>query len=200
LVQAAITALGGATAIGQGQNWDFQGLLDGPFDSGNKPETISVQAPNASIVVNGVSTPAPKFVSSSLFLPVLAGAILLQESQDSNFELRFDGPSTLASKPVTVVKFLAHDSHAIAQIWAFDATSGLPARVYFESPAQIGLTKSFRALVDLSDYRAILGVLYPFSIVTYMEGKLPETLRLQSLTPNMAFAPSQSGTATGGVQ
>src|ERR1700739_2336034 len=83
VVQAAITALGGAAAIGQGQFWDFQGLTDGPLDSGTRPETISAQIPNATIVVNGVSKPAPKVISSSLFLPVLAGAILLQESQDS---------------------------------------------------------------------------------------------------------------------
>src|SRR5467141_4137873 len=119
VVQAAITALGGATAIGQGQDWDFQGISDGPLDSGNKTETISVQAPNASIVVNGVSRPAPKYVSSSLFLPVLAGAILLQESQDSYYEMRFDGNSTLASKPVSVIKFLVTSSQAVAQIWVF---------------------------------------------------------------------------------
>jgi hypothetical protein len=192
VVQAAITAMGGATAIGQGQNWEFQGLADGPFDSGNKTETVNFQVPNASIVVNGVSRPAPKFVSSSLFLPVLAGAILLEESQDSNYEMRFDGVSTLASKPVNVIKFLVTRTQAIAQIWLFDAATGLPARVFFESPAQIGQTNSFRALVDLSDYRAVSGSLYPFNIVTYVEGRLPETIRLQSLTQNTA--------TTGGVQ
>ena len=198
VVQAAITALGGATAIVQAQSWDFQGISDGPLDSGKKTETISVQAPNASIVVNGVSRPARKFVSSSLFLPVLAGTILLQESQDSNYEMRFDGVSTLASKPVSIVTFLANSSHSIAQIWVFDAATGLPARVFFESPAQIGLTKSFRALVDLSDYRAVSGVLYPFSIVTYMDGTLPETLNLQSLTPSASTLPNTTGLTTGG--
>jgi len=197
VLQAAITALGGATAIGQGQDWDFQSLSDGPLDGGNNTETISFQVPNASIVVNGVSGPAPKFVSSSLFIPVLAGAILLQELQDSNYEVHFDGVSTLASKPVNVVKFLVTSSQALTQIWVFDAATGLPARVFFESPAQIGQTKSFRALVDLSDYRAVSGVLYPFSVVTYMEGSLPETLSLQSVTPSANASPTPTGSTTG---
>jgi hypothetical protein len=200
VVQAAITALGGAMAIGQSQAWDFQGVSDGPLDSGNKTETISPQVPNTPIVVNGVSSPAPRFVSSSLFLPVLAGAILLQESQDSYFEMHFDEASTLASKPVKVVKFLVTSSQAIAQIWVFDAATGLPARVYFESPAQIGQTKSFRALVDLSDYRVVSGALYPFSIATFMEGKLPETLTLQSLTTSTTISTTQITPATGGAQ
>ena len=200
VVQAAITALGGAAAIGQGQFWDFQGLTDGPLDSGTRPETISAQIPNATIVVNGVSKPAPKVISSSLFLPVLAGAILLQESQDSYFELHLDEPSTMASKPVNVVKFLVTSSHALAQIWVFDAVTGLPARVFFETPAQVGQTKSFRGMVDLSDYRPVSGVLYPFSIVTYVEGKPPEILNLQSLTPSAPTSPSQTAHTTGGVQ
>jgi hypothetical protein len=129
----------------------------------------------------------------------LAATILLQESQDSYFEIHFDGSSTLASKPVNVVKFLATSSHALAQIWVFDAATSLPARVFFESPAQIGQTKSFRALVDLSDYRAVSGVLYPFSVVTYVEGRLPEILNLQSLAPSAITSPTQMGPATGGV-
>jgi hypothetical protein len=200
VVQAAITALGGATAVGQVQNWEFQGLTAGPLDTGNETETIDVQVPSESIVINGVSRLAPKFVSSSLFIPVLAGAILLQEAQDPNYELHLDAPSTLASKPVNIVKFLAASSKGIAQIWVFDAATGLPARVFFESPAQIGRTKSFHALVDLSDYRAVSGALYPFSLVIYMEGSLPETLDLQSLTASATTSPSQAGPTTGGVQ
>jgi hypothetical protein len=65
--------------------------------------------------------------------------------------------------------------------------------VFFELPAQIGQTKSLRGLVDLSDYRAVSGALYPFTIVVYMEGSLPATLTLRSLTPSAT-------TSTGGAQ
>ena len=182
VVQAAITAMGGATAIGQAGTWELQAVLEGPLETGNRIEAIGFQAPST-INVNGVATPAPKHITSSLFLPALLAAVLLQESQDSDYSIRFDGSSTLASKPVTIVTFLTTGSHAIAQIWVFDRATGLPARVFFESPAQIGLTQSFRALIDVSDYRAISGVLHPFRIVTYMEDRLPQTLNLQSLAP-----------------
>jgi hypothetical protein len=200
VVQAAITALGGATAIGQAQSWDFQGLANGPFDTGSETETIKLQLVNASIMVNGVSRPAPRFASPSLFLPILAGTILLQESQDSNYVLRFDGGSTLSSKAVTGVTFLTAGTQAIAQTWLFDAATGLPARIFFESPAQAAQTKSYRGLIDLSDYTAVSGVLYPFSVLTYAENSLPETLILQSVTPATSTLPSQSGSSTGGAQ
>jgi hypothetical protein len=194
VVQAAITALGGATSISQGQSWDFQGLLEGPFDSGIEIETIKLQLSNATIVGNGVSRPAPKFLSPSLFLPVLAANVLLQESQDSNYEMQPDAPSTLGSKPVNVVKFLLSSTKAVAQIWVFDTSTGLPVRIFFELPAQMAQTKSFRGLVDLSNYSAVSGVQYPFTVVTYIEGMLPETLNLKSVTP------SQTAQLTGGVQ
>jgi hypothetical protein len=190
VVQAAITAMGGATAIGQAGTWEVQALLEGPLETGNRTENVSFQAPNSA---------APKHIVPSLFLPALLGAVLLQESQDSSYSMRFDGSSMLASKPVTVVTLLSNSSQAVAQIWVFDTATGLPARVFFESPAQIGLTQSFRALIDVSDYRAISGVLHPFHIVTYLEDRLPQTLNLQSLTASSSASPSQPGTP-GGAQ
>jgi hypothetical protein len=200
VVQAAITALGGATAIGQSQTWDFQGQLDGPMESGNKDETIKFQLVNSMIVVNGVSRRAPRIASPSLFLPVLVGPLLLQESQDSNYVMHFDGPSTLASNPVTVIRLISTDSRSLAQIWAFDAATGLPDRVYFELPAQIGQSESFRATVDLSNWRTVSGVQYPFTVLTYMEGIPRQTLSLQSITPGAAASPSQTAQVTGGVE
>ncbi len=200
VVQAAITALGGATAIGQAQNWDFQGVSNGPIEGENKAETINAQPSKASIMVKGIARPAHRFVTASPFLPALVGAILLQESQDVNYELHFDGTSTLGTRSVNVVKFLETNSHTIAQIWAFDAITGLPARVYFVSPAQIGLTKTYRGLVDLSDFRPVSGVLHPFTIVSYKEGQQPETISLQALAPSAAFSGNQTGSTTGGVQ
>jgi hypothetical protein len=197
VVQAAIAAMGGANAIGQVDDWDLQALLEGPLETGNRAENIRFQVPNAS--VNGNASPAPKYITSSLFVPALLGAILLQESRDSNYSVRFDGSSTLASKPVTVVTFLSNDSQSIAQIWAFDTATRLPARVFFDSPAQIGLTQSFRALIDVSDYRAISGVLHPFRIVTYMGGRPPQVLNLQSLTARPSASTNQPGTP-GGAQ
>jgi|HubBroStandDraft_2_1064218.scaffolds.fasta_scaffold356678_1 hypothetical protein len=186
VVQAAITALGGATAIAQSQVWEFHGALEGPMESGIRTETIKLQIQNSSITINGITRTAPTFLNPSLFLPVLAGAVLLQESQDPTYELHLDSPSILAGKPVTVVKLVLRDSQLLAQVWVFDTTTNMPIRIFFELPAQMAQTKSFRGLVDLSNYRSISGVQYPFTVVNYTADKLPETLTLQSLTPSIA--------------
>jgi hypothetical protein len=192
VVQAAITALGGATTIVKSDTWEIQGQFDGPSGTSSQDETINRQVPNATIVVKGVSKPAPKFVTPSVFLPVLVGAILLQESQDSNFALRFDPPSSLASTPVNVIKFLDSTTQVIAQVWVFDTVTNLPVRVYFNSVAEIGQAKTYRATVDLSNYRIVSGVMYPFSIGVYIKNQLPESLTVLSLTASQI--------ATGGVQ
>lgn len=200
VVQAAITALGGATVIGQSDTWELEARLDGPIDSGVKTETINLHIPNATIAVSGVSKPSPKFVSPSVFLPALAAAVLLQESQDSSFIMRFDSPSTLGSKPVNIIKLISSSTQAIAQVWVFDAASGLPMRVIFDLPAEIGLTRTFGRMIDFSDWRVVSGVLYPFSVVIYVSGRLPETVELESVSASASTSSSTTSPITGGGQ
>lgn len=194
IVQAAITAFGGATAISQSQAWEFQGQLDGPFESGSKTEAIKLRILSPTVVVRGITMPAPKQLGPSLFLPVLAGALLLQQSHDSNYEIRFDPPSTLEGRAVNAIKFIYAPSGTLAQVWTFDATTNLPVRIYFESPAVVAQTRSVRGLVELSSYAVAAGVQCPFTVVTHMEGSAPETLKLLSVT---AF---EDGQAPGGAQ
>lgn len=201
VVQAAITDLGGATAIGQAQSWTFQGQLEGPLDNGDRSETIDLQSASASIVVNGVSRPPFKQSIRSIFLPALLAFVLLQESQDSNYSVQYGGTSTLDSKPVTIVIFsMARSSYAIAQTWIFDNATGLPTRVGFKLPAILGQSESFPSVVDLSDYRSVSGVLYPFRIVTSLERSLPETLILQSVSPTVTTPSSTTAAPAGGAQ
>ena len=59
VVQAAITALGGATAIGQAQSWTFQGSLSGPTANGNVSYTVSTAIDTTSYIPlrNGLKKP-----------------------------------------------------------------------------------------------------------------------------------------------
>jgi hypothetical protein len=43
---------------------------------------------------------------------------------------------------------------------------------------------SKQGTTELSDYRSVGGVLYPFRIVTQMWGALPEIITIQSVTPS----------------
>jgi hypothetical protein len=100
VVQAAITALGGATAIRQAQSWTFQAETQGPHSNGSINYTISTDADSGKVMrADGTMKAAP--LIHSHFVPALVGAILLKESQDPEFSMQYGGPSTLESKPVT---------------------------------------------------------------------------------------------------
>jgi hypothetical protein len=176
IVEAAITALGGATEIDQAETWSFHGILQGPIAAGTESETITRQ-----------TTPAEgtklRRVTPSLFLPALVGAVLLQEFQDEGYGMRYGGTSTLGSETVTSITFSMSDTSEIAQVWLFN-NKNLPVRVLFRMPGSIGLTSSFSGAVDLSDYRPVLHGLYPFRIVTSLENKPPEIITLESVSPD----------------
>ena len=78
VVQAAITALGGATAIGQAQCWTFQAQMQGPRANGDVGYVISTDTDTGMRVrADGTMRPAP--LIQSHFLPALVGSILIKE-------------------------------------------------------------------------------------------------------------------------
>lgn len=198
VVQAAITALGGATAIGQTQNWTFQAQMQGILANGNVTYTLSGVVPTQppTIVVNGVTKKVK--ADRSLFVPAVLGYVLLSEFQDQSFPLRFGGQVSLGSEAVTVVTFSDPDIPALpAQKWYFDTATNLPARVEFQLPAAVGSKMSIAGVVEISDYKSIGGVLYPFNIVTRPEGGPPELIVMQSVSPSAATLSNDFNGAAG---
>jgi hypothetical protein len=188
VVQAAITALGGATAIGQAQSWTFQAQTQGPHSNGSVDYVISTDTDTGKLArADGTTRPAPKIHSH--FVPALVGAILLKESQDPEFSMQYAGPSTQDSKPVTTIVFRVGSEGFPAQIWTFDAAN-LPVQIDFRLPAEIGARQTFPLVVALSDYRPVAGVLHPFQIVTFWPGKPPEIVTLQSVNANATAPPN----------
>ncbi len=179
VVQAAITAFGGATAIAQAQSWTFQAHMEGSHANGDVSYTISTDTDTGKIMrKDGAMKPAPPIHSH--FVPALVAAILLKQSRDPALTMLYGGTSTLDSKPVTVVTFAFVDGPRFpAQIWTFDAAN-LPVLIDFRTSAQIGARESFPFVVALSDYRAVSGVMYPFQIKSFVPGKPPQTVTLQS--------------------
>ena len=78
VIQAAITALGGATAIGQAKNWTVQGTLQGVVNSGASTDMISTSVATVTNIAGTTSTPLRHIASTSLLMPTLVGAILLE--------------------------------------------------------------------------------------------------------------------------
>ena len=188
VVQAAITALGGATTISQAQSWTFQAQMQGPHANGNLSYSMSTDTDTGQIVrADGTTKPAPAIHSH--FLPALVGAILVKESQDPEFSIQNSGPSTVDSNPVNVIVFATGPQNFPAQIWYFNATN-LPVRVNFRLPAEIGARSSFPFVVALSDYQPVSGVLYPFGIVSFVPGKPREMVTLQSVVPGTTAPPN----------
>ena len=57
VIQAAITALGGATTIGQAKNWTVQGALQGVVSSGASTDLISTSVATVTNIGGTTSTP-----------------------------------------------------------------------------------------------------------------------------------------------
>jgi hypothetical protein len=181
VVQAAITALGGATAISQAQTWTFQARMQGAHANGDVTYVMSTDTDTGKVVAaDGTTTPAGPIHSH--FVPALVASILFKESQDPNFSFFLGGAGTRDSKSVTVIRVMisAGGEAFSAQFWSFDATN-LPVQIDFRLPAEIGARQSFPLTVALSDYRPVSGVLYPFQIVTFWPGKPPEIVTLLSV-------------------
>jgi hypothetical protein len=175
-VETAITALGGATAIGLVQSWAFQAQMQGPIDNGTATETISLQIPNV-----GGSAVRHQFAHSP-FVPVLLAPVLLKMSQDQSQSIQYAGTVSLGAQNATVVVVL--DGNSVLQRWFFD-TRGLPARVEIHAPIEVGQFQSFSGTVDFSDYRSSSGVQYPFRVVEQIASKpFTQTIALQSVRAN----------------
>lgn len=188
VVQAAITALGGATAIGQPQSWTFQAQMQGSRANETVEYTMSTHTDTGHYVLaNGKTRPAPAI--HSLFVPALVGAILLKESQDPEFSLQYGGQSMVDSKPVSVIVVTLAPEGFPAQIWYFDAAN-LPVQIDFRLPAEIGARQSLYGLVALSDYRQVSGVLHPFRMVAFGLGKPPEIVTVQSVNASTSAPPN----------
>ena len=186
VVQAAIAALGGATAIGRAQGWTFQATLEGPVANASVSYAMGWdEGPPAQIALSNGKTMRGR-PGKSLFVPAIIGSVLLNELQDSNFLMRNPGTTTIDSKPVTAISFSVKAIPDVtSQTWWFDNATSLPVRVDFHLPAEVGSRMSFVGIVDLSDYRSVAGVMHPFRIVTQFAGRPAELITLQSVSPSM---------------
>jgi hypothetical protein len=201
VVQAAITALGGATAINQAKSWTFQASVQGPIADGNVNYTMSNAFDTTAYIPldNGLKKPAP--LIRSLFVPVAVASILVSESQDPSFFIKYRGPITIDAKGFTVIDFFVAGVPFAVQEWCFDATTNIPISINFRLSAQIGQRVSSQGIVELSDYRVVAGVLYPFQISTQIARSfLPEVITIQSVaskaTPSQSDYDSAAGDLT----
>lgn len=216
-IQAALTALGGATAVGQPQSWQIQGQVQATDATGNSVSgTITWEMAGSEFnmsatttkgtqsIVTGHGNPAAvnangaTKISAPLmraeFVPALVGPMLLKEYQNPGYNIAFAGNATLGTETVTAVRtstgVKGMNARVTQQTWYFDKTSGLPVRVEYNIPA-MGNSYAFAiGAVDLANYQPVSGAMYPFQII-WSFGKRPTgTVTLQTVTLNAAIASS----------
>jgi hypothetical protein len=198
VIQAAITALGGAAAIGHPQGWTFQAAIEGPRGNGSVTYAMGWDGGpvNQIKLPNGATKKARP--AQSLFIPAAIGAVLLTESRDSSFFMKYSGTTTIDSKPVSEVIFSATVVPSFpSQTWWFDSATSLPVRVEFVLPAEIGSRRSVNGLVELTDYRSVSGVMHPFRIIMYSGTQPPQVITLQSVGPSTTAPPLSFDGASG---
>lgn len=197
IVQTAITALGGAPAIGQSNRWAFQGQTEGDFQNGSKSETLDATVTQTQALSPGGSPPprVPVWVTPrSPFIPALVGSILVRESQSPTFSMELQTSPSIDGISVVVFSVPTTGGRRIpAQFWYFDKTTGLPKRISFTAAARIGQVESLsNADALLSDYRAVGGVLYPYHIETLLQRTQErKVITLQGVTPSAATGGAQ---------
>lgn len=203
IIQLALTAFGGSQALQQVQNWTFNGQMTGPLANGPITYPLSWEStPVDTVHVHprkGKRWLAPPM--RSLFVPFILGRVLQNQLQDLRFSIHFVRTTQLNSIAVNVVTFsLAANPQTPPQIWWFDASTHLPIRVDFTLPAEFGSINSFSGPIELSDYRSVGGILYPFKVVTAIPGKPPEVIVLESVTQDSTPSTNQFNSIGGDLQ
>jgi hypothetical protein len=216
-LQSALTALAGPNAIAQLSTSILTGSIvsasganspEGNFvwedqltSAGHEFRDSFSSSTLNQVFVSGHGTPA--FVSNghvrtcysyvadyrlAAHLPTVAlGAAL----QNSNVSVSQVGPSAVNGAAATQVH-LEVDTDRISQImspqeWFFDATSGLPVRIEYRVPDNQNSLKFVNGAVELSDYRIVQGVLVPYRLQVYEDGKPLMVITISSVVFNQAI-------------
>jgi hypothetical protein len=179
LVQTAIQALGGESALKQLQAVAFQGSMVGA----SQPSSVYAatwQAPPAK-PKSPVNTAAPIKVPLG---PASVVATLVRQFH-SGLSLKYVGPVASGASTLTAVTFHANLPAGVTvpipdQTWYFNQ-AGLPARIEYQVTSQPGVIQL--QAIDLSDYRPVSGLLFPFQMVLHRDDQQNQTITIQTATP-----------------
>jgi hypothetical protein len=190
VVQSAITALGGTSAVVAITDVTINGTEQDSANPDATPATFSwqtsgiefcstVQNSNGTYTeISGHGVPAQfkngswvlmnPYVSRAelpFHLPILA---LFAEIQNPNITFQFVGSGTVEGKPAIHVH-VADNSDSIGQLvtgqeWYFDPASYLPVRVEYKWPDKRNPNDSSPGALEFSNYKAVSGVNVPYQL------------------------------------
>jgi hypothetical protein len=216
VVQRSIQSLGGSAHLGQLQDCvvraqveplDGSGITSGSLiwtKSGAEFRSDFPTAKGTATVATGHGKPfrktegevktVPKHVLRALFVPAFVSFALLAELDTPTYSIEYVSPGTVGAEAVTIVKTYSDatplDSVVTPQTWYFDNTTGLPLRVEYRLPDHYFPSKYLVDSVDLSDYRLVSGILYPFHAVRSILGHQVSDISVSSVASNTNIPPS----------
>lgn len=125
----------------------------------------------------------------------LVAWVLYQRLQNQNYSLYYAGTATVNGRGVVRVSTRRESdsdwASLTAQVWSFDATTGLPVRVDWVIPLAQNADETVNATLEFSNYQQISGVLVPFQIITTVGGIKIDTTTLTGATLNSGISSTQ---------
>ncbi len=229
-IQNALAAMGGASAIAQVQNVIAQGSmlpaqgspipvgnftmqdqltaqshdLKTAFQSAALTQTIASGHGNPGLLSNG-HTKNLNAWSANARVPVHLPAMILSALlANANCNIASAEQTTLNGHAAIQIHFHI-DTDIVQQTlsvqdWYFDSSTGLPLRVEYRIPDTANPTMFIGAAADFSDFRPVQGVLFPFRIQAYQDGKPQAVLTMTSVAINQPISSSDFDAPTAVAQ
>ncbi len=228
-IQLAITATGGAAAIGAIQSSVAQGTGVVSPDDGSGTRTFTwSQSGQDFRYENDATSGSHVFVSNSgnpcdiegnivvASAPYVAranlpfhipGLVLFNELNNPNYTLTYVGATTLNGTSALHIQ-TADNSDSVGQLvtpqdWFFDATTGLPLSVQYRIPSAGNAQNWQPGSISFANFQSVNGVLVPFQL-TIQEGPPgpPVVATISSVAFNAAIASTQcvAPAGVGGAQ
>jgi hypothetical protein len=209
-VQASIDAMGGIVAVSSVNDIVLKGTVhpvlvnnDSQISfvwkiSGGEFRTEITRDSGTQIFVSGHGRPAVSrngevqalFQHVTLAAPPFQAPASLLVTQLSDSKRSIVGRTTtvLAGKPVVCSLTNSTFSKEVAaisqQVWCFDSSTSLPVRTEYRLPSPTDMTEWIDGAIEYSDFRAVDGLLIPFSVTTYQDGSPLHTLTVEAVAVN----------------
>jgi hypothetical protein len=229
-IQNAIVAMGGASAIAQVQNTIAQGSVlpaqgsttpigsftmkdhfgaqghefKDAFQSAALTQTLASGHGNPGLLSNGHTKNLNPWSANSRLPVHLPAMILSGLLANANCNIISAGQATINGHTAIQIHFYV-DTDIVQQTlsvqdWYFDPATGLPLRVEYRIPDTSNPTIFISAAADFSDFRPIKGVLFPFHILAYQDGKPQNLLAVTSVAINQSISSSDFDAPTAVAQ
>lgn len=143
---------------------------------------------------SGATKGIKPYVLRAYFAPPAVALVLFREIQDPTYSIELKTNAQLNGSPVEAIttssKSHFPDNVFTQQTWYFNNATGLPLHVDFRYPDTHNPANFLEGNLDLSEYRAVSGVIYPFQVISSVAGRPDTIFKITSVTPNTGVSPT----------